>query len=51
MRMVLGLLDLEIYQDYKITKGKPKIDGLPSTYVENDDEATTLELRLNGFGK
>lgn len=32
------------YKSHKIYKGKPAIDGLPSLYVENDDEATTLEV-------
>ena len=34
------------YLNHKITKGKPKLQGLPATYVENDDEATTLEIML-----
>ncbi len=34
------------YKSHKIYKGKPKLKGLPATYVENDDEATTLELVL-----
>lgn len=34
------------YVDHKIVQGKPKIDGLPSTYVENADEAQTLVLEL-----
>lgn len=34
------------YEDYKIYKGKPYLKGLPSTYVENDNEATTLEIYL-----
>lgn len=32
------------YFSHKIYKGKPKLDGLPATYVENDDEADTLEI-------
>ena len=32
------------YKGYKIYKGKPAINGLPSTYVNNEDEADTLEL-------
>lgn len=35
------------YKDHKIYKGKPKLDGLPATYVEEDDEATTLEITLH----
>jgi alpha-galactosidase len=32
------------YKNHNIIKGKPSLDGLPSTYVENDDEAETLEI-------
>ena len=31
------------YKDYKISKGKPKLKGLPATYA-TDDEAETLEV-------
>lgn len=34
------------YEDYRITQGKPKLAGLPATYVESDDEADTLEITL-----
>lgn len=34
------------YDGHKIYDGKPKIDGLPATYVESDSEAQTLELYL-----
>jgi len=34
------------YDGYKIYKGKPFLKGLPSTYVENDEEAETLEIYL-----
>jgi len=34
------------YLSHKIYKGKPKLEGLPATYVENEDEADTLELEL-----
>jgi alpha-galactosidase len=34
------------YQSHKIFKGKPKLDGLPATYVESKEEAETLELYL-----
>ncbi|MCX7951282.1 MAG: alpha-galactosidase [Clostridiales bacterium] len=34
------------YVGYKIFKGKPKLKGLPATYVENDDEAETLEIEM-----
>lgn len=32
------------YDGYQITRGKNKLQGLPATYVENDDEAETLEI-------
>ena len=35
-----------IYQGHRIYKGKPELEGLPATYVEQDDEADTLELYL-----
>lgn len=35
------------YESHKIFKGKPKLHGLPATYVEDDDEAETLEIVLN----
>ena len=35
-----------VYSGYKITEGKPRLSGLPSTYTENDSEAQTLELTL-----
>ena len=35
-----------VYKDHKIYNGKPKLEGLPATYVESDDEAQTLELVL-----
>jgi alpha-galactosidase len=34
------------YAGHRILPGKPALDGLPSTYVEADDEATTLEIDL-----
>lgn len=34
------------YQKHRIYKGKPLLDGLPATYVENDEEADTLEITL-----
>jgi len=37
------LTDLR-YKDYRVYKGKPKLKGLPSTYVECEDEAQTLEI-------
>ena len=35
-----------VYKEHKIYEGKPKLEGLPATYVESDDEAQTLELVL-----
>jgi alpha-galactosidase len=35
-----------LYQSHEIRKGKPKLAGLPATYVESDEEADTLELTL-----
>ena len=32
------------FESYKILKGKPELVGLPSTYVENQAEAQTLEI-------
>ncbi len=32
------------FVSYSILKGKPTLIGLPSTYVENEDEALTLEI-------
>lgn len=34
------------YDSHKIINGKPKVEGLPSTYVESSNEATTLEIKL-----
>lgn len=34
------------YCAYRIVPGKPSLDGLPSTYVEDDAEAQTLEITL-----
>lgn len=34
------------YLSHRIIKGKPKLDGLPATYVEDDNEAATLEVTL-----
>ncbi len=35
------------YTGHKIYNGKPKLDGMPATYVESDGEAQTLEIYLN----
>lgn len=34
------------YDSHTIYKGKPKLEGLPATYVESPDEAWTLEITL-----
>ena len=34
------------FQGYQIRPGKPKLAGLPATYVEDESEATTLNLQL-----
>jgi alpha-galactosidase len=34
------------YKEYKLYKGKHKLQGLPATYVENNNEAETLEMIL-----
>lgn len=35
------------YRGYKIIPGKPKLEGLPATYVEDESEATTLDMELS----
>ncbi len=40
-----GFLDLR-YRAHRIAPGKPELPGLPSTYVEDDAEAKTLEVDL-----
>lgn len=34
------------YHSFELIPGKPKLPNLPATYVENDDEAETLEITL-----
>ncbi|WP_338552872.1 alpha-galactosidase [Paenibacillus sp. KS-LC4] len=34
------------YDSHRIIKGKPALEGLPSVYVEGEDEAQTLEMTL-----
>lgn len=34
------------YDSYRVLSGKPKLAGLPATYVESEDEADTLEIVL-----
>ena len=35
-----------VYEDHAISTGKPYLDGLPSTYVEDGTEAETVEVSL-----
>lgn len=35
-----------VYQEHQLLSGKPALDGLPSTYVEADDEAETVQVTL-----
>jgi len=35
-----------VYSSHKIYSGKPKLEGLPAVYVENDNEADTLEITM-----
>ncbi|ALS79623.1 alpha-galactosidase [Planococcus kocurii] len=35
-----------VYQDHQIFSDKKKLMGLPATYAESEDEATTLEVSL-----
>ncbi|KAB8128260.1 alpha-galactosidase [Gracilibacillus oryzae] len=35
-----------IYKDYRILKGKKKLENLPATYIETEEEAQTLEIDL-----
>lgn len=35
-----------VYAGHRIFAGKPRLDGLPATYVEDEDEAETLEVTL-----
>ncbi len=34
------------YKSHTINKGKPELKGLPSTYIESEEEAVTLEILL-----
>ncbi len=34
------------YESFSISRGKPKLKGLPATYVEDENEAETLEITL-----
>lgn len=35
-----------VYKGYRVYKGKEKLKGLPSTYMENEGEGETLEIEL-----
>ncbi len=35
------------YRNYEISKGKPSLPGLPTTYVETEGEAMTLRITLH----
>ncbi len=35
-----------VYEGHSITPGKPKLEGLPATYTEDDSEALTLRILL-----
>lgn len=34
------------FRSYRISKGKPSLPGLPAVYTESEDEAESLEIRL-----
>ena len=35
-----------VFHDYRIENGKPSLEGLPATYTESDEEASTLVIGL-----
>ncbi|MCD8029246.1 MAG: alpha-galactosidase [Erysipelotrichaceae bacterium] len=35
-----------IYKEHEIIKGKPQLENLPTTYIEDNNEATTLKITL-----
>ena len=39
------VIDL-VHKEHRISRGKPSLDGLPSTYVEDEAEARTVEIVL-----
>ena len=39
------------YKEHAIYKGKKGLEGLPAVYVENEEEAETLELTLEEIGR
>ena len=41
-----------VYREHQLIAGKPRLDGLPATYVESDDEAESVEIMLlDGSGR
>ncbi|MGL5663450.1 MAG: glycoside hydrolase family 36 N-terminal domain-containing protein, partial [Cetobacterium sp.] len=38
-----------VYKGYRVYKGKEKLKGLPSTYMENEGEGETLEIELEDY--
>ena len=48
LELVKFIIESELkYVKHEITQGKPKINSLPATYVNSEDEAETLEITLN----
>ena len=35
-----------VYQGYEVEEGKPKLEGLPATYVDHNDESKTLKVYI-----
>ncbi|MBW7650103.1 alpha-galactosidase [Anoxybacillus sp. ST4] len=35
-----------VFQSYEVLKGKPKLEGLPATYVDDENDAATLIVTL-----
>ena len=35
-----------VYKSHRLYSGKPRLEGLPATYVEEEKEAVTLEVTL-----
>ncbi|HGF8054339.1 TPA: alpha-galactosidase [Enterococcus faecium] len=35
-----------VYKGYEVEEGKPKLEGLPATYVDNNDESKTLKVYI-----
>ncbi len=41
-----GRISEFVFHDYRIENGKPSLEGLPATYTESDEEASTLVIGL-----